>query len=1267
MKRCPPQERLEEFLEERLSDADREAVVKHVGACDRCQTALEELTSDGSEDDDAPSSSSGPLKALHAPASLDKSHAAFLAELKENNSFRLSAGNGSASAAAPGGNGVSSATKFPTVSNYEILAELGRGGMGVVYKARQTSLNRLVALKMILAGPHAGAKDLSRFRQEAEAVARLRHPNIIQIYDVGEAEGRPFFALEFVEGDSLAHLLRGTPQPCTPAARLAETLARAVHYAHQQGVIHRDLKPANILLQSDERRTLNDDQEKSTSSFFIGRSAVPKITDFGLAKRVDAHSGDHSEDVVGTPSYMAPEQAAPNAGPIGPAADVYALGAVFYELLTGRPPFRGPTSLETVVQVLHEEPARPSYLRPDLPRDLETICLKCLAKDPAKRYASAEAVAEDLYRFRHGKAILARPIGVHERIWKWAKHRPLSAALVAGIILVTLLGFAGVTWQWQEARLARDEKEKQAEKAENARRFAQKQQKEAIKARDEAEEKTKEAVKARFQEEVQRKKARASLYYSRIAQGQLQWRANDSPSARQSLAKCLPKDGQEDHRGWEWHYLQGLFHSALVTLNHTHGGMGGAVAFDPQNRWIVSVVGGYPEDENVKTGEVRIWDARTGGLVHVIPGPGTLNRLAFSPDGKQFVLGMTDGSILIRDVLTGKEILRRQIHKDRISGLAYHPNGRQVASSSWDKTVKIWDSVTGEVLHKLLGHMQEVQGVAYDPAGKVLASCSWDTTVKVWDAATGKDLKTLRRHKRPVYCLAFSPDGKLLASASRAGTLRIWDMETGGIVQSLTGYTGSVLSIAFSPDGRYIAKGGKDGTVRIWDQESGVQRISFRGHTHPVESVAFSPDCRRVVSVSPGMGVVKVWDLTRHPEYSTFARSNADLEAIAFHEDGKRFVSINMSGKLQFWDAANGLLLEERRVPLNRETVSPGMPAAFSPGGRLLAGRSPEDPRIVKTWDTATGLEKQVFHGSGRPVQCARFSPDGRYLALAACDLADTNQPHEVTVWNAATGERLAIFTGVGRIFHVAFSFNGERLAWSSQKKGQGNTENEGGSFALVDWKLPAAPRLIAAHKTAVGALAFSPDDKLLATAGLEDRAVRIWKIDRLLAAGTKAWHLLPAPLFMCDLSFSPDSKRLAGISRDVVKMWEVESGHEVLTLRGAMQRYWDPPFNPRLAFSPDGLRLAGTNWDETISIWDAPPQNTPDDLARLETNRRHNADQRTAFWHLQEAEHCLEHNDFRAADFHIARLGDATLPRPLQARKDRILLLRRAGNRDVQ
>jgi serine/threonine protein kinase/ABC-type amino acid transport substrate-binding protein len=312
---------------------------------------------------------------------------------------------------------------LPLLPGYEILGMLGRGGMGVVYKARQVKLKRLVALKMILAGAHASAEELVRFRTEAEAAARLQHPNIVQVYEVGEHEGLPFFSLEFVKGGSLQARLAGMPQPPDNAARLTETLARAMHFAHQQGIVHRDLKPANVLLSAD---------------------GVPKVTDFGLAKQLDAGAGQtQTGQVMGTPSYMAPEQAEGCVREIGPRTDVYSLGAILYEMLTGRPPFRATTRNDTLMQVRQREPERPRSLTPAVPRDLETICLKALAKVPAQRYPSARDLADDLARFLDRRPIRARPVGPLGTCWRWCRRNPtlagLSATATALLVAVLLL------------------------------------------------------------------------------------------------------------------------------------------------------------------------------------------------------------------------------------------------------------------------------------------------------------------------------------------------------------------------------------------------------------------------------------------------------------------------------------------------------------------------------------------------------------------------------------------------------------------------------------------------------------------------------------------------------------------------------------------------------------------------------------------------------------------------------------------------------------
>jgi hypothetical protein len=348
---------------------------------------------------------------------------------------------------------------LPLLPGYEILGELGRGGMGVVYKARQVRLQRLVALKMILAGAHAGPQELARFRREAEAVAQLQHPHIVQIYEVGEQKGQPYFSLEFVDGGSLAQKLAGTPLPAYQAAQLVETLARAVHAAHERDIIHRDLKPANVLLTA---------------------HGTPKVTDFGLAKRLDAGPGlTESGAIVGTPSYMAPEQARGKTKEIGPACDVYALGAIFYELLTGRPPFRAETPLDTVLQVLQDEPVAPSRLQPKLPRDLETICLKAMAKTPARRYATAQALAEDLRRFLNHEPITARSVGAYERVTKWVRRRPMVASLLAALLICLTVAGGSVVYG------LRQDVKRQTEIAIQERANAQEQRRLAKEAQDE--------------------------------------------------------------------------------------------------------------------------------------------------------------------------------------------------------------------------------------------------------------------------------------------------------------------------------------------------------------------------------------------------------------------------------------------------------------------------------------------------------------------------------------------------------------------------------------------------------------------------------------------------------------------------------------------------------------------------------------------------------------------------------------------------------------
>ena len=361
------------------------------------------------------------------------------------------------------------------VAGYEILGVLGRGAMGIVYKARQRGLKRLAALKMILAGDHASEQELARFRSEAEAVARLQHPNIVQIFEVGEDQGRPFFSLEFVDGESLNKKIKGTPLEPKTAAVLVQKLAEAMHYAHENGIVHRDLKPSNVLLTQD---------------------GMPKIGDFGLAKQIEEDSGKtRPGTVLGTPSYMAPEQAEGKLEKVGPLADQYSLGAILYELLTGRPPFKGASLFDTLEQVRTREPVPPIEFQPGVPRDLETICLKCLQKEAPKRYTSDRALAEDLRRFLTGEPILARPVGPAERLWRWCKRNPRVATGIATVsVLFVFWALSASALAWG-LKLQTDEAHKQTLNAIEKEGEAREQKGIAEQKKKEAEDNADEATK----------------------------------------------------------------------------------------------------------------------------------------------------------------------------------------------------------------------------------------------------------------------------------------------------------------------------------------------------------------------------------------------------------------------------------------------------------------------------------------------------------------------------------------------------------------------------------------------------------------------------------------------------------------------------------------------------------------------------------------------------------------------------------------------------
>ncbi len=926
------------------------------------------------------------------------------------------------------------------IGDYELLEKLAEGGMGAVYRARHVRLQRIVALKMIKTGVLAGEEEIRRFLAEAEAVAQLDHPGIVPLYEVGQwkpeenASWIPFLAMGFVEGESLAERLREGPMPPQQAAWITLQMAEAMQYAHDKGIIHRDLKPANVLLQKDGERSRTAESTKSLSdvSSLSGQMPFfPRITDFGLAKRLDGDSQmTRTGQVMGTPSYMPPEQARGDISQVGPLADVYSLGATLYALLVGRPPFQAASVLETLKQVLEQEPISPRSLNAAVDKDLETICLKCLEKDPEKRYGSARELAEDLDRFLRGHPISARPVGKVERLWRWCRrNRALAAVGATALVLLLTLSIGGPLVAFYQAELKN------------------------------------QATEAAQAEKLARQQAFRYYYAAQMNLIQQDWEQNNIAPLVQRLEATRPEQtGGEDLRGFEWYFWQRLCRSELLTLSG-HADFVFSVAFSPDGRHLAS--GG-------RDSTIRMWDVVTGKVVRTLQGhTDSVTCVVFHPDGRQLASASEDGTIKLWDAASGRERLTLKGHAGEVLWIRFSPDGRYLASASLEGPIKLWDAASGQERLTLKGHSGEVWSVAFSPDGRQLASAGGDETIKLWDVATGRERLTLKGHNGGVRSVAFSPEGKRLVSAGEDRSLRLWSVESGEELMTLRGHLDEVAHAVFSPDGSRLASASFDGTVKLWDATLDPQRIVLSGHTDAVNCVAFHPRGRYLASASRDR-TVRVWDLHTTQQRHLLGGHPSFVHAVAFDPRGRHLASGSWNQIILVWDAASGA---QRLLLRGRGNVVSSV--AFSPDGRHLAtagGNHFLKGGELNVWDVATGEQLLSFFGRTEFLSAVTFSPDGKRLALVGWN-------RTVQVWDAATGEELlAVSKHAGHVNAVAFSPDGSRIA----------TAGDDGTIRVWDAATGQQRLTLSGHRASVRSVGFSADGTRLVSAGA-DETIKVW------------------------------------------------------------------------------------------------------------------------------------------------------------------------------
>ncbi|APW60899.1 WD40 repeat domain-containing serine/threonine protein kinase [Paludisphaera borealis] len=1066
-------------------------------------------------------------------------------------------------------------TPMTRIGKYQILEEIGRGGMGIVYKARQTNLNRIVALKMILTGEHADRHERGRLRKEAEATATLDHPNIVKIFDIGEHEGMPYLEMEFVSGGNLTRMLRSMPQPIRWAARLTETLARAIHVAHERGIVHRDLNPSNILMTTD---------------------GIPKITDFGLAKFLLSDAGlSQNGMLLGTPPYMAPEQVS-GGKEVGPGTDVYAIGVMLYEMLTGAPPFRGLTPMETLCQVMEGEVVPPSRLRHGLPIDIETICLKCLARSPGQRYDDAEELAEDLRRFQNREAIRARRTPRLRRAAQWARREPLAAGFLglSFLLLLTLLVVAGGYSIYLHE--TRGELQKQMENIYSHGWMSRQ-------AKAKADRDDKEAKRQRYDAQL----SRAYDHEQR-----------NEPEVAIEIFDVL-KQNLPENTGFEFGYVDSLIHRSEFLLSGGPGrrgavdcatvsGDGRTVASGDRNGrvflWDVPsqastpymVEGGrYPIREVAlasdatgkavaiaavslgedKTSTLSIWDESkpsspwtfrdrledTAELAFSLdgkllalrcrPAPEStwetrfykfadqewsedaaatrqgVTSQRFAPGANLLALGTESGTVVVIDLDANRGDVFSAPKSTRPVALAFSSDRTRIAAGCEDRSIVVWDLASRRVTAELNTPDGPPKFLGFCNGDKSLVVSEGDTTLAVHSLRSPSARRVLPT--RGSAAIALSRRGDRLAVGGDEEPVSLWNLEAASDDPQSLGKLPGAKRLIFSPDGQFLFMTFHDPLIRVWRMAKAPHPWrKLAGHSKEAWAVAFSRDGKILASGADDL-MIKLWDVATGDELAAVAAHSATVAGLAFSPVSDELASVGLDGAVKLWSlsrdsskpaAATLKLSQVLREPKQSQLRC----VAYSSNGSLLAA-SGLDPEI-HVWDAASREPLHKIKNAHRKMITAlAYSPTNpRQLASASCDA-------EIKIWDMDSGDRIATSQTNGALMALAYSPSGHRLATSGQPR------------LIASWDTTNRNPLddIIGHPDAVRSIAFSTDGQTVAT-GCDDGKIRLCDQETnqvvLILDGHHAR--------INSVTFSPDGYTLASCSHSgEVFLWNARRPEE--------------------------------------------------------------------------------------------------------------------------